>query len=81
MSDSFVLRNPATEEVIATLPAATTDDVDRAVARASAASPTWRSVAPADRARLMRRFADTVAAHVDELAALETANMGMPVGN
>ena len=81
MSDQFVLRNPATEAVVATLPAATTADVDAAVARASKASVGWRAVAPADRARLMRRFADTVAAHADELAALETANMGMPVGN
>lgn len=80
-SNEFVLRNPATEEVIATLPAATGADVDRAVDRASAALPAWRAVAPADRARLMRRFADTVAQHVDELAAIETANMGMPVGN
>jgi len=56
-------------------------EVDAAVARASAAAPGWRAVAPADRARLMRRFADTIAAHADELALLETQNMGMPIGN
>jgi len=78
---SIVLRNPATEAVLRELSLAGRDEVDAAVARAKAAGPAWRAVAPADRARLMRRFADTVAAHADELAALETANMGMPMGN
>ncbi len=38
-------------------------------------------MAPADRTRLLRRFADTVAAHADELALIETRNMGMPLGS
>jgi acyl-CoA reductase-like NAD-dependent aldehyde dehydrogenase len=79
--DSILLRNPATDEIIRDLPLASRDDVDAAVARAKAASPSWRAVAPVDRARLMRRFADVVAAHTEELAALETANMGMTIGN
>jgi acyl-CoA reductase-like NAD-dependent aldehyde dehydrogenase len=81
VTSSIVLRNPATEAVLRELSLAGRDEVDAAVARAKAAGPAWRAVAPADRARLMRRFADTVAAHADELAALETANMGMPMGN
>ncbi len=81
MTSSIVLRNPATTDVIRELELADAAAVDRAVARAAAAGPGWRATAPADRARLMRRFADTVAAHADELAAIETANMGMPVGN
>ncbi len=81
MSNSVTLRNPATEEVIADLELATADQVDEAVAKASAAAPAWRAMAPADRARLLRRFADTVAAHADELALIETRNMGMPVGS
>ncbi|MFZ4812276.1 MAG: aldehyde dehydrogenase family protein [Ilumatobacteraceae bacterium] len=80
-SSSIILRNPATAAVIRELPLAGRDEVDEAVARAKAAGPAWRAVAPADRARLMRRFADTVAAHADELAALETESMGMPIGN
>jgi acyl-CoA reductase-like NAD-dependent aldehyde dehydrogenase len=60
---------------------ATVDDVDAAVAKAKGAGPAWRAVAPADRARLLRRFADTVADHVEELALLETQNMGMPIGS
>jgi acyl-CoA reductase-like NAD-dependent aldehyde dehydrogenase len=81
VTSSIVLRNPATTDVIRELELADAAAVDRAVARAAAAGPGWRATAPADRARLMRRFADTVAAHADELAAIETANMGMPVGN
>jgi acyl-CoA reductase-like NAD-dependent aldehyde dehydrogenase len=81
VSDSIQLRNPSTDEVIRDLPLASRDEVDAAVARAKAASPAWQAVAPADRARLMRRFADVVADHVDELAMLETTNMGMTIGN
>jgi acyl-CoA reductase-like NAD-dependent aldehyde dehydrogenase len=81
MSDSIVLRNPATTEVVDELVLAGRSEVDAAVARANAAAPTWRAVAPADRARLLRRFADTIAAHADELGVLETRNMGMPIGS
>jgi acyl-CoA reductase-like NAD-dependent aldehyde dehydrogenase len=79
--ESIVLRNPATTEVVRELPLADAAAADAAIARAAAAAPAWGAVAPADRARLMRRFADTIAAHADDLASLETANMGMPVGN
>jgi acyl-CoA reductase-like NAD-dependent aldehyde dehydrogenase len=77
----LTLRNPATEAVIRELPHATADDADAAIERAKAASPAWRALAPVDRTRLLRRFADTVGAHVDELAELETINMGMPIGS
>ena len=75
------LVNPTTEEIIGEQPLATAEEVDDAVARARAAFPGWRDVAPTDRARLLRRFADLVADHADELAELETANMGMTIGN
>jgi acyl-CoA reductase-like NAD-dependent aldehyde dehydrogenase len=78
---TIVLRNPATEATIAELTLAGRDEVDAAVAKAATAGPGWRAVAPADRARLMRRFADTIAAHADELATIETNNMGMPIGS
>jgi acyl-CoA reductase-like NAD-dependent aldehyde dehydrogenase len=81
MSDTIVLRNPATTDVVAELALAGRTEVDEAVARASAAAPQWRAVAPADRSRLMRRFADVIGAHADELGALETRNMGMPIGS
>ena len=81
MTDSIQLRNPATDEVIRDVPLASRDELDRAVALAKAASPAWRAVAPADRARLLRRFAETVSTHAGELALLETTNMGMPIGS
>ncbi|MEV6314979.1 aldehyde dehydrogenase family protein [Streptomyces sp. NPDC051776] len=73
--------NPATEEVVATVPAATPQDADASVARATAAQRGWSAVAPADRARLLRRFAAVVDDHVEELAGLEVREAGHPVGN
>ncbi|MFF7451366.1 MULTISPECIES: aldehyde dehydrogenase family protein [unclassified Streptomyces] len=73
--------NPATEEVVATVPAATAADVDAAVARAATAQHGWAQAAPADRARLLRRFADVVDGHVEELARLEVREAGHLLGN
>jgi acyl-CoA reductase-like NAD-dependent aldehyde dehydrogenase len=73
--------NPATEERIAELPAATEEDADRAVAAAKAAFPAWRAVAPGDRARLLRRLATLVEEHADELSLIETRNVGKPLGD
>ncbi|WP_327229941.1 aldehyde dehydrogenase family protein [Streptomyces murinus] len=83
MSDSDELKvlNPATEEVLATVPAATAEDVDAAVVRAVRAQQGWAALAPADRARLLRRFADTVDAHLEELARLEVSEAGHTLGN
>ncbi|MCF3134812.1 aldehyde dehydrogenase family protein [Streptomyces olivochromogenes] len=83
MSNELELQvlNPATEEIVATVPAATAVDVDAAVARAARAQTAWAAVAPADRARLLRRFADTVDAHVEELAQLEVREAGHLLGN
>ncbi|MFE9930493.1 aldehyde dehydrogenase family protein [Streptomyces sp. NPDC005533] len=73
--------NPATEETVAIVPAATRDDVDAAVARAAAAQRAWAAAAPADRARLLRRFAAVVDGHVEELAQLEVREAGHTIGN
>jgi acyl-CoA reductase-like NAD-dependent aldehyde dehydrogenase len=71
--------NPATEEVIREVPAASAEETDAAVARAKAAFPAWRKVAPADRARLLRELATRVELARDELAAIESANVGKPI--
>jgi aldehyde dehydrogenase (NAD+) len=55
------------------------EDVDRAVASAKAAFKTWRSTPTAERAAIMNRYADLVEKHVDQLALLETTNMGAPI--
>ncbi|MGH9292937.1 MAG: aldehyde dehydrogenase family protein [Acidimicrobiales bacterium] len=75
------VRNPATEEVIATVASASEAEADRAIARAAAAFPAWRDLAPGDRARLLRRFGEVVGDHVEELAALEVANSGHTITN
>ena len=73
--------DPATEDVVAEVESLDVAQVDAAVARAVAAGPAWRAVAPADRARLLRRFAAAVDAHVDELADLEVRGAGHTIGN
>ena len=60
-------------------PSAGSEEADDAVARSLAAGPAWRAVAPADRARLLRRFAARVEEHGEELAQLETANVGKAI--
>ncbi|MEU6277843.1 aldehyde dehydrogenase family protein [Streptomyces populi] len=83
MSNESELRvlDPATEEVVATVPAATARDVDDAVVRAGRAQAGWAALAPADRARLLRRFAAAVDGHLEELARLEVREAGHTLGN
>ena len=71
--------NPATEEPILQLPEPGVEETDAAVARAKAAFPAWRAVAPSDRARLLRRLATLVEEHGEELARLESQNVGKPI--
>ncbi|WP_354643989.1 aldehyde dehydrogenase family protein [Kitasatospora camelliae] len=80
-SDHYDVVNPATEEVITTVELAGLAETDAAIARARAAFESWRKVAPADRARLLRAFAAAVDADREHLAALEVANAGHTVGN
>jgi acyl-CoA reductase-like NAD-dependent aldehyde dehydrogenase len=81
MSDVLSVINPATEAAIADVPMEGVAGIDAAVARATAAGPAWRAVGPSDRARLLRRFADQVEGHAEELAQLETANVGKPIAD
>src|ERR671920_193930 len=73
--------NPATEEVVESLEAATEDDADAAIARAREAFPAWRDVQPDDRSRLLRRLADALDAEQENLAQLESKNTGKPIGD
>jgi acyl-CoA reductase-like NAD-dependent aldehyde dehydrogenase len=72
---------PATEAVLAEIPRAGAEEADAAVARAKAAYPGWRAVAPADRARLLHRLADALASEQERLAVLEARNAGKPIGD
>jgi len=79
MSD-FTVLNPATGRPVTTVTEAGAEAADAAVARAVAAQRGWSAVAPADRAALLRRFAAAVDAHIGELADLEVAGAGHPIG-
>ena len=71
--------NPATEEPLAELEQAGARETDAAVARARAAFPAWRALAPADRALLLRRLATLVEDNGEELARIESSNVGKPI--
>jgi acyl-CoA reductase-like NAD-dependent aldehyde dehydrogenase len=78
---TFEVINPATEAVVQTVPSTSAEETDAAIERARAAFPAWRAVAPGDRARLLRAFAEAVDADRENLARLEVANSGHTIGN
>jgi acyl-CoA reductase-like NAD-dependent aldehyde dehydrogenase len=77
----FDVVNPATEELVRNVRLTSAEETDAAITRAHAAWPGWRAVAPADRARLLRRFAAAVDADLENLALLEVTNAGHTIGN
>ena len=76
---TLTILNPATEQRLAQLERAGVEETDAAVAAARAAFPAWSAVAPADRARLLRRLATLVEERHEELARLESRNVGKPI--
>jgi 1-pyrroline dehydrogenase len=76
--ETMEVLNPATGEVIAEVPRSTTDDVERAVDAAKTAWAEWRRKTPKDRMELLLRLADVVDEHAEELARLESLNVGKP---
>jgi acyl-CoA reductase-like NAD-dependent aldehyde dehydrogenase len=76
---ALIVTNPATEETIAEIEPAGVEETDAAVARAAAAFEAWRAVAPTDRARLLRRLATLVEENAEELARIESQNVGKPI--
>jgi acyl-CoA reductase-like NAD-dependent aldehyde dehydrogenase len=81
MSGTLEVLEPATEAVLAEVPRAGAEETDAAVARAKAAYPAWRAVAPGDRAALLHRLADALAGEHEALAVLEARNAGKPIGD
>src|SRR4051812_601251 len=71
--------NPATGEAIAEVPSGTAADVDRAVAAAGSALPEWLETTPAERAELLLALADAIDTRADELARVESLNVGKPL--
>ncbi|MHB1431018.1 MAG: aldehyde dehydrogenase family protein [Streptosporangiaceae bacterium] len=76
----YTVLNPATEQVVRTVELTSAEQTDEAIAMAQVAQRAWRDLAPGDRAGLLRAFADRIDAHVEELAQLEVANSGHPIG-
>ena len=81
MSGTLEVVEPATEQVLDSVPRAGAAEVDSAVARAQAAFPAWSAVSPADRARLLHRLTDALEEAHEELAVLEARNAGKPIGD
>jgi 1-pyrroline dehydrogenase len=71
--------NPATEEVIGTVPDCGVDEVDAAVAAAKAALPEWLDTTPGERAEALLALAQVMEDNAEELAGIESANVGKPL--
>lgn len=71
--------NPATGEAITQVPAGTAEDVDAAVEKAKAALPEWLDSTPGERAEILLKLADLIDANADELAEIESRNVGKPL--
>jgi len=80
-AETLGVLEPATEQILDTIPRGGVDEVDAAVAAAKAAFPAWRAVAPGDRARLLRRLVSVMESAHEELAVLEARNAGKPIGS
>lgn len=76
--DVIEVVNPADEQVIATVPAGTAEDVAAAVRAARAALPGWAAAPPAERAARLAALRDVLAARKDEIAETVTAELGSP---
>src|SRR5205085_6692869 len=71
--------NPGTSESLGKVADAGVADVEAAVAAASAAFREWRNVPPLERAKMLRRIAEVLRAHAQELAMIDAADCGNPV--
>jgi 1-pyrroline dehydrogenase len=72
--------NPATGETIGEVPNASADEVDEAVERAKAALPGWLDATPGERAELLLNLAQVLSDNAEELAQIESRNVGKPIG-
>src|SRR6266571_8412215 len=80
MSATMDILNPSTAEVIEQVPAGTAEDVDAAVETAKRALPDWLDTTPGERAEILLKLADLLDANAEELARIESQNVGKPLG-
>ncbi len=78
---TFDTVNPANGEVFRTVAEAGAEDADRAVRAATRAFDDWGTRTPIQRAKVLYRWADLIEEHADELALIETRDMGMAIGD
>ncbi len=71
--------NPATGETVAEVPRCSAEDVDRAVEAANKVLPSWLDSTPKERSELLHKLADVLEEHGEELAQLESLNVGKPL--
>jgi betaine-aldehyde dehydrogenase len=81
MTNTLTVIEPATEAVLEEVPRAGVEEVDEAVARARAAYPAWRALAPGDRAERLRALVAAMEAAHEELSVLEARNAGKPINS
>ena len=81
MSSTLELRNPADDTVTRDVLLCDVADVDRMVEQAQRSFATWKAMAPNDRVRILRRFAQAIADDAENLARLDTRDMGMPIAS
>jgi betaine-aldehyde dehydrogenase len=77
--DRFAVENPATGQVVTVVHGAGIDEVDQAVRAAHAAHLNWKQRPARERGGYLRQIADVIRAHADEIAALESREMGKPI--
>ena len=81
MSATYQVINPATEGLVEKVNLADLAATDAVIEKAYKTFETWKKVTPADRAKLLRAFAQIVFEHREELAKLEVTNSGHTIGN
>src|SRR5438034_2048375 len=77
--ETMEVLNPATGEAVAEVPRGTKEDADRAVEAAKKALPEWLETTPSERAEALLKLADLLDEHAEELAELESQNVGKPL--
>ena len=81
MSTTYQVINPADESIVKSVDLCDLAATDKVIEKANKAFESWRKVAPGDRAKLLRAFAQVVSDHREELAKLEVTNSGHTIGN
>ena len=71
--------NPATGEAIGEVPNASVEEVDETVARAKATLTDWLDATPGERSELLLKLADVISDNAEELAQVESRNVGKPI--